>query len=69
MLRGDLRYDRKRIRELASKLILLDAVPIVIQNESGDTEDYIRFVRALSEETGTVIAVCGYDLKGAGAET
>ena len=58
-LRCDLRYDKRQFRELASKLILLGSVPVAVQGRNTDDAQFLRFVDQLSEETGTVIAVCG----------
>lgn len=68
-LRCDIRYDRPRMKDLATKLMLLDAVPIVTR--AGDTaaEDLARFVGMLADEVGTVIAVCGDEPFAPAAET
>ena len=58
MLRTDLRYDRKQIRELALKLALLGAMPVAVQSARTDSDSFIRFVDTLCEEAGTVVAVC-----------
>ena len=57
-LRTDLRYDRRKMDELATKLLLLDAVPIAVQGENTDAESFARFADTLAENVGTVIAVC-----------
>ena len=71
MLRADTDFDRGRVKELAAKLLLLEAVPIVVQ--SGHTSDaqFLRFVDMLSAEVGNVIAVCGEDadISGVSPET
>ena len=51
-------YGSEEMKDLATKLFLLDAVPIVVPGDSG-AEVFTRFVRALAEETGTVVAICG----------
>ena len=61
-IRTDLKYDRRRMKELASKLLLLDAVPIAVYSGNTTPESFMQFVSRLSEEVGTVIAVCGENL-------
>ena len=68
-LRADLSYDRRRITELATKIMLLGAVPIAVQGADTGAEDFSRFVAALSEQVGTVIAVCGEDVPAFGSQT
>ncbi len=51
-------YGSEEMKDLATKLFLLDSVPIVVPGDSG-AEVFTRFVRALAEETGTVVAICG----------
>ena len=57
-LRCDLHYDRRKIDELATKLLLLDALPIAVQGENTDTEVFVRFADTLAENVGTVVAIC-----------
>ena len=60
-IRTDLNYDRARMKELAVKLRLIDAVPVAVQSKSTDAMSFSRFVGVLSELVGTVIAVCDAD--------
>lgn len=67
-LRADIKYDRGRIKDLATKLILLDAIPVAVRgNSDGDT--FSKLVSGLAEQVGTVIAVCGEDTTDLGTET
>ncbi len=66
-IRGEIRYDSGRMKELATKLMLLDAVPAVVQGT--DTEGFAKLVSGLSEQLGTVIAVCGEIVPDLGAGT
>lgn len=66
-LRGDIKYDRAKMKDISTKLFLLDALPIVVHKDGADAEDFTRFTGALSDEVGTVIAVCGEEHRFAGA--
>ena len=61
-LRADLKYDRSRMKDLITKLILLDAVPIAVQPGNTVSEDFLRFVGMLADELGIVIAVSTQEL-------
>lgn len=66
-LRPDIKYDRGRIKDLATKLILLEAIPVAVRGSS-DGEHFSFLVSELAEQVGTVIAVCGEDTTDLGTD-
>ena len=52
-------FSEERIKDLATKLFLLGAVPIITKPKHSSLDSYIRFADALSGEVGCVVAICG----------
>ncbi len=58
VIRSDARADGIRIKDLCTKLLWLEALPVVIQSENTSSESFARFVNALAEQIRTVIVLC-----------